>query len=182
MSTMAERDGDRGLCGRIPVRLHDPVGRRSSREEFRGTLRAGRVPCRSCLTLHLTALLVVLSDSARLTTSDGYFAVPVGWRYVDIAGKLTHSRGVLQRRYRRSDWHDGRLFLLICARHDPAINQGNPSTSAHSSTALLRRQYDVAPCGCVGSVLSSSATSSTPTGNLRKALHPMRRRAGGEHR
>ncbi|HEX9247844.1 MAG TPA: hypothetical protein VF856_00015, partial [Gemmatimonadaceae bacterium] len=35
------------------------------------------------------------------------------------------------------------LFLLIRARHDPAINQGNPSTLGSLVDVILRRQYDV---------------------------------------
>ncbi|HVB32384.1 MAG TPA: DUF2723 domain-containing protein [Gemmatimonadaceae bacterium] len=37
------------------------------------------------------------------------------------------------------------LFLLIRARFDPFINQGDPSTWAALSDAVARRQYDVAP-------------------------------------
>jgi hypothetical protein len=35
-------------------------------------------------------------------------------------------------------------FLLIRARHDPAINQGNPATIRELSYVIARRQYDVA--------------------------------------
>jgi hypothetical protein len=37
----------------------------------------------------------------------------------------------------------GVLFLLIRARHDPAINQGNPSTWASLGDVIARRQYAV---------------------------------------
>ncbi|OYV64246.1 MAG: hypothetical protein B7Z72_13490, partial [Gemmatimonadetes bacterium 21-71-4] len=37
------------------------------------------------------------------------------------------------------------LFMLIRARFDPFINQGNPSTWAALFDAVARRQYDVAP-------------------------------------
>lgn len=37
------------------------------------------------------------------------------------------------------------LFMLIRAQHDPAINQGNPSTIAALIDVVQRRQYDVAP-------------------------------------
>ena len=36
-------------------------------------------------------------------------------------------------------------FLLIRARHDPAINQGNPATLEQLAYVVGRRQYDVAP-------------------------------------
>ncbi len=35
------------------------------------------------------------------------------------------------------------LYLLVRARHDPAINQGNPSTLAGVVEVIARRQYDV---------------------------------------
>ncbi len=38
----------------------------------------------------------------------------------------------------------GVLFLLLRARHDPAINQGNPATWAALGDVLARRQYAVA--------------------------------------
>ena len=98
-------------------------------------------------TLHLTALLVVPSAILLVfSTGDGYFAVPVGRRYVD-GRREAHSFAKLVR--------GGVivavmgmtcvLFLLIRARHDPAINQGNPSTVGALLDVLLRRQYDVAP-------------------------------------
>jgi hypothetical protein len=37
------------------------------------------------------------------------------------------------------------LFMLVRARHDPAINQGNPSTIHALIDVIERRQYDVAP-------------------------------------
>jgi Protein O-mannosyl-transferase TMEM260-like len=37
------------------------------------------------------------------------------------------------------------LFLLVRAQHDPAINQGDPSTFARLAAVIGRRQYDVAP-------------------------------------
>lgn len=37
------------------------------------------------------------------------------------------------------------LFMLVRARHDPAINQANPSTFSALVDAVQRRQYDVAP-------------------------------------
>src|SRR4029079_5790781 len=35
------------------------------------------------------------------------------------------------------------LMLLVRAPHDPAINQGNPSTPAALFEVIARRQYDV---------------------------------------
>jgi hypothetical protein len=37
------------------------------------------------------------------------------------------------------------LILLMRARHDPALNQGNPSTFTSLADVVARRQYDVAP-------------------------------------
>jgi hypothetical protein len=37
------------------------------------------------------------------------------------------------------------LVMLVRARHDPAINQGDPSTLATLADVVARRQYDVAP-------------------------------------
>ena len=37
------------------------------------------------------------------------------------------------------------LFMLARAQHDPAINQGNPSTIGALVDVVFRRQYDVAP-------------------------------------
>ncbi|HYS69485.1 MAG TPA: DUF2723 domain-containing protein [Gemmatimonadaceae bacterium] len=98
-------------------------------------------------TLHLTALLVVPSAILLVfSTADGYFAVPVGRRYVD-GRREAHSftklvrGGVIVALVGMTCV----LFLVIRARHDPAINQGNPSTFGSLLDVLLRRQYDVAP-------------------------------------
>ena len=96
-------------------------------------------------TLHLVALLVVPSAILLVfSTRDGYFAVPVGRRYAD-GRREAHSLAKL-----------GRAaivvaligmtciaFLIIRARTDPAINQGNPSTLGALLDVILRRQYDV---------------------------------------
>ena len=37
------------------------------------------------------------------------------------------------------------LIMLLRARHDPGVNQGNPSTLAALADVVARRQYDVAP-------------------------------------
>lgn len=37
------------------------------------------------------------------------------------------------------------LVMLVRARHDPVLNQGNPSTFAALADVVARRQYDVAP-------------------------------------
>lgn len=37
------------------------------------------------------------------------------------------------------------LIMLVRARHDPAVNQGNPSTLHALADVVARRQYDVAP-------------------------------------
>ncbi|MEO8624624.1 MAG: DUF2723 domain-containing protein, partial [bacterium] len=37
------------------------------------------------------------------------------------------------------------LIMLLRARHDPSVNQGNPSTLSTLADVVARRQYDVAP-------------------------------------
>ena len=98
-------------------------------------------------SLHLTALLVVPSAILLVfSTRDGYFAVPVGRRYAD-GRRQAHSFTKLLRASILAALVGMTcvLFLLIRARHDPAINQGNPSTWGALADVILRRQYDVAP-------------------------------------
>jgi hypothetical protein len=98
-------------------------------------------------SLHLIALLVVPSAILLVfSTRDGYFAVPVGRRYAD-GRREAHSfmkllRGSILVALLGMTCV---LFLLIRARHDPAINQGNPSTFRALVDVILRRQYNVAP-------------------------------------
>jgi len=87
-----------------------------------------------------SAILLVFS------TRDGYFAVPVGRRYAD-GRREAHSfmkllRGSILVALLGMTCV---LFMLIRARHDPAINQGNPSTFRALVDVILRRQYNVAP-------------------------------------
>ncbi|MFL5550507.1 MAG: DUF2723 domain-containing protein [Gemmatimonadaceae bacterium] len=96
-------------------------------------------------SLHLIALLVVPSAILLVfSTSDGYFAVPVGRRYVD-GRREAHSFAKLLRSSILVVLVGMTciLFMLIRAKHDPAINQGNPSTFGSFIDVLLRRQYDV---------------------------------------
>jgi hypothetical protein len=98
-------------------------------------------------SLHLMALLVVPSAILLVfSTADGYFAVPVGRRYAD-GRREAHSFAKLLRGgvVVALVGMTGVLFLLIRARHDPALNQGNPSTLGSLVDVILRRQYDVAP-------------------------------------
>ncbi|GAC1415739.1 MAG: hypothetical protein NVSMB53_14430 [Gemmatimonadaceae bacterium] len=98
-------------------------------------------------SLHLMALLVVPSAILLVfSTADGYFAVPVGRRYAD-GRREAHSFAKLLRGgvVVALLGMTGALFLLIRARHDPAINQGNPSTFGALVDVIMRRQYDVAP-------------------------------------
>ena len=98
-------------------------------------------------SLHLMALLVVPSAILLVfSTGDGYFAVPVGRRYVD-GRREAHS---LTKLLRASVLvaligMTAIIFMVVRARHDPAINQGNASTVGSLLDVLLRRQYDVAP-------------------------------------
>jgi transmembrane protein TMEM260 (protein O-mannosyltransferase) len=98
-------------------------------------------------TLHLTALLVVPSAILLVfSTGDGYFAVPVGRRYVDgrreahSFAKLVRSAVVVA-----VVGMTCIAFMVIRARHDPPINQGNPSSFGSFLDVILRSQYDVAP-------------------------------------
>jgi hypothetical protein len=96
-------------------------------------------------SLHLTALLVLPSAILLVfSTQDGYFAVPVGRRHVD-GRRESHSFAKLMRASILVALVGMTcvLFMLIRARHDPAINQGNPSTWGALVDAILRRQYDV---------------------------------------
>lgn len=96
-------------------------------------------------SLHLTALLVVPSAILLVfTTTDGYFAVPVGRRYAD-GRREAHSftklvrGGIIVALIGMTCI----LFLVIRAQRDPGINQGNPATMGAFFDVLLRRQYDV---------------------------------------
>ena len=96
-------------------------------------------------SLHLMALLVVPSAILLVfSTGDGYFAVPVGRRYVD-GRREAHSFAKLLRGsiFVTVVGMTCVLFMLIRSRHDPAINQGNPSTLGSLVDVILRRQYDV---------------------------------------
>jgi len=96
-------------------------------------------------TLHLTALLVLPSAILLVFSSrDGYFAVPVGRRYAD-GRREAHSFTKLLRAsiVVALIGMTCVAFLIIRARTDPAINQGNPSTLGALLDVILRRQYDV---------------------------------------
>jgi hypothetical protein len=95
--------------------------------------------------LHLTALLVVPSAILLVfSTRDGYFAVPVGRRYAD-GRRETHSLARLTKSAILVALAGMTcvLYLIVRARHDPAINQGNPSTLSALFDVIMRRQYDV---------------------------------------
>ena len=96
--------------------------------------------------LHLIALLVVPSAILLVfSTRDGYFAVPVGRRYAD-GRREAHSLAKLVRAsiVVALIGMTCIAYLMVRARTDPAINQGNPSTLGALLDVLLRRQYDVA--------------------------------------
>jgi hypothetical protein len=96
-------------------------------------------------SLHLIALLAVPSAILLIfSTRDGYFAVPVGRRYAD-GRREAHSFAKLLRAslFVALIGMTCVAFLIIRARNDPAINQGNPSTLAALIDVILRRQYEV---------------------------------------
>lgn len=96
-------------------------------------------------SLHLTALLVLPSAILLVfSTRDGYFAVPVGRRHAD-GRREAHSFAKLLRAsiIVALIGMTCVAFMIIRARHDPAINQGNPSTYGALFDVILRRQYDI---------------------------------------
>lgn len=95
--------------------------------------------------LHLSALLTVTSAILLVfSTHDGYFAVPVGRRYADGRRQANSFSKLLRSAILVAlVGMTCILFLLIRARHDPAINQGNPSQLGSLIDVILRRQYDV---------------------------------------
>ncbi len=85
--------------------------------------------CGLAWSLHLTALLVVPAAFYALCVADRaprLRDVVVGLLLSVLGGSVI-------------------LFMLLRARHDPAINQGNPSTIRGLIDAVQRHQYDVAP-------------------------------------
>jgi len=98
-------------------------------------------------SLHLMPLLVVASAILLVfTTRDGYFAVPAGRRSTDgrrEGGSATRLIGasIVVALIGMTCV----LVMLVRARHDPAINQGNPSTWSALADVILRRQYNIPP-------------------------------------
>ena len=129
------------LFGVVILWAADRAGERS---DMRWALLTAYL-CGLAWSLHLTALLVVPSAILLVfSTQDGYFAVPVGRRYAD-GRRESHSFAKLLRAsiLVAIVGMTCALFMIFRARHDPAINQGNPSTVKAFVDALLRRQYDV---------------------------------------
>ncbi len=85
--------------------------------------------CGLAWSLHLTALLVVPA---------AFYALGSARERPTVRGVVT---GVLLSLLGGSVI----VFMLVRAQHDPAINQGNPSTVAALIDAVQRHQYDVAP-------------------------------------
>ncbi len=98
-------------------------------------------------SLHLMPLLALPSAILlAFTTHDGYFAFPVGKRRVDgrregiSMGRVVGSAVLLALM--------GMTFVAVMyvrSRHDPPVNQGNPSTLGALSDVIFRSQYNVAP-------------------------------------
>lgn len=85
--------------------------------------------CGLAWSLHLTALL----------------AVPAAFYALYSAERLPPIRDVLLGLLVSVLGGSVILFMLLRARHDPAINQGNPSTIRALIDVVQRHQYDVAP-------------------------------------
>jgi hypothetical protein len=131
------------LFGCVILWAADQAGERS---DMRWALLAAYVSGLAW-SLHLIALLVVPSAILLVfSTQDGYFAVPVGRRYAD-GRREAHSFAKLLKASILVALVGMTcvLFMIVRARHDPAINQGNPSTLRALVDAILRRQYNVAP-------------------------------------
>ncbi|HXG69573.1 MAG TPA: DUF2723 domain-containing protein [Gemmatimonadaceae bacterium] len=98
-------------------------------------------------TLHLVALLVVPAAAyLAFTTKDGFFAVPSGRRHPDgRRDSFTASRLAVTSLFVLMIAASCTIFMMVRARHDPTINQGNPRTWAMLVDVLMRSQYDVAP-------------------------------------
>ncbi|MEO6864708.1 MAG: DUF2723 domain-containing protein [Gemmatimonadaceae bacterium] len=85
--------------------------------------------CGLAWSLHLTALLVVPA---------AFYALGSARERPTVRGLVT---GLLLSLLGGSLI----MFMLVRAQHDPAVNQGNPSTVAALIDAVQRHQYDVAP-------------------------------------
>ena len=95
------------------------------------------------LALHLSTLVVVPA-AALLALSDreGAFGIPSGRRRND--GRRSYQSPVRLGLIALALFIVGAsciAFLLVRARHDPAINQGNPSSIAALWDVITRRQY-----------------------------------------
>lgn len=93
--------------------------------------------------LHLSALVVLPAAGVlSVTGRDGSFRLPRGRRRSD--GRSAHQSLGRLLLYAVPLFLLGAscvLFLLVRAKHDPAINQGNPSTLASLWDVLTRKQY-----------------------------------------
>jgi len=85
--------------------------------------------CGLAWSLHLTALLTV----------------PAAFYLIAFAGELPRVRTVAVGLLLSVLGGSVILFMLFRAQHDPAINQGNPSTVGALIDVVFRHQYDVAP-------------------------------------
>ncbi|MEO7042859.1 MAG: DUF2723 domain-containing protein, partial [Gemmatimonadaceae bacterium] len=85
--------------------------------------------CGLAWSLHLTALLTV----------------PVAFYFIAFAQKRPNIRTIVIGLLLSVLGGSAILFMLIRAQHDPAINQGNPSTVGALIDVVFRHQYDVAP-------------------------------------
>ena len=95
------------------------------------------------LSLHLSVLVALPAALVlALTERDGRFRLPRGRRRHD--GRSAHQSPLRLALYATPLVLLGAscvLFLLIRARHDPAINQGNPSSLSALWDVITRKQY-----------------------------------------
>ncbi len=98
-------------------------------------------------SLHLSALVVVPGALVLMFTGrDGYMSIPSGRRRSDGRRQRQGIGRVVALCFLLSVvGATAILFMLVRARHDPRINQGNPSTLHALMEVLQRRQYFLAP-------------------------------------
>lgn len=140
-ATETEVYGPAFLLGCILVLAADRAGRTGdSRWALLSVYLAGLA-----WVLHLSALVVVLPAAMLIFSErDGTFALPRGRRSNDgRRARQSPARLALLGLPLMLLGASCVVFLLIRARHDPAINQGNPSTLPALWDVVTRQQYGV---------------------------------------
>ncbi|HEY2377147.1 MAG TPA: DUF2723 domain-containing protein [Gemmatimonadaceae bacterium] len=100
--------------------------------------------------LALTGVFVAAIGAGRASWAFGIAGVVVIVSAPPLAGQMWRSiprqtPGSTRLLFVTAVAASGVFVLLLRARHDPAINQGNPTSLASLSDVIARRQYDVPP-------------------------------------